>query len=68
MCERRFKLPDDVTFWICEKIIGNRKVSNRLRTAGCDFLFSVADFYPKLITGKDAVLKKVVETICLTCS
>ncbi len=68
MCERRFKIPEEVTIWVCDKIIANRKASNKLRTAGCDYLFSIADFNPKLITAKDSVLKKVVETICLTCS
>ncbi len=41
-------------------MIGNKKISNKLRVAGCDFLFSAADFNQKIITGKDNVLKKVV--------
>jgi hypothetical protein len=31
-------------------------------------LFTITDFYPKLLTAKDSVLKKIVETICYTCS
>ena len=53
---------------MCQKIIGNRKLSNRLRTAGCDYLFSFADFCPKQLGSKDVLLKQVVETVCLTCS
>lgn len=68
MVERRFKIPDEVTYWVCDKVIANKKVSNKLRTAGCDYLFTIADFYSKLLTTKDAVLKKVVETVCFTCS
>ena len=40
MCERKFKIPEEVTFWVCDKVIANRKASNRLRSAGCDYLFS----------------------------
>jgi hypothetical protein len=68
MVERRFKISEEVTFWVCDKIIANKKLSNKLRTAGCDYLFTITDFYPKLLTAKDSVLKKVVETICFTCS
>jgi hypothetical protein len=60
MVERRFKIPDEVTYWVCDKVIANKKLSNKLRTAGCDYLFTIADFYSKLLTTKDAVLKKVV--------
>lgn len=68
MVERRLKLADDVTIWVCDRIIGNRKLSNKLRTAGCDYLFSFADFAAKQLASRDALLKKVVETVCLTCA
>ncbi len=42
MVERKIKLADDVTVWLCDKIVGNRKASNRLRAGGCDYLFSFA--------------------------
>ena len=62
------KLPEEVTIWICDKVIGNRKLSNRFRTAGCDYLFSFADCMPKQLANSQTLLKKVVETVCLTCS
>lgn len=68
MLERKLKLAEDVTVWVCEKIIGNRKLSNKLRTAGCDYLFSLADFSSKQLASRDPLLKKVVETVCLTCA
>lgn len=68
MVERRLKLADDVTIWVCDRIIGNRKLSNKLRTTGCDYLFSFADFAAKQLASRDALLKKVVETVCLTCA
>lgn len=39
--DRKIKVADDVTIWVCDKIIGNRKLSNRFRTAGCDYLFAL---------------------------
>ena len=68
MVERKIRMADDVTIWVCEKIVGNKKMSNKMRTAGCDFLFSLADFASKQLTSRDALLKKVVETVCWTCS
>jgi len=68
MVERKLKLADEVTIWVCDKIVGNRKLSNKFRTAGCDYLFSMTDFCPKTLASKDALLKKIVETVCLTCS
>lgn len=60
LCERRFKITEDVIFWICTKILGNKKAPNKLRVAACDFFFSAADYNQKILTGKDSVLKKVV--------
>lgn len=60
MCERRIKLVDEVTVWICDQIISNKKLSNKLREAGCDYLFAMADFNPKGISNKQPLLKKVV--------
>jgi len=60
MVERKLKLADEVTFWVCERIIGNKKLSNRLRTAGCDYLFSLADYCPKQLASRDSLLKKIV--------
>ena len=68
MIERKTKVVDDVTVWVCDKIVGNKKLSNRLRTAGCDYLFAMADCMPKQLGSKEALLKKVIETVCLTCS
>ena len=68
MIDRKTKVADDVTIWVCDKIIGNKKLSDRLRTAGCDYLFSMSDSLPKNLGSKQNVLKKVVETVCLTCS
>lgn len=68
MADRKIKLLDDVTIWVCDKIISNRKLSNRFRTAGCDYLFSLAESNSKHLANRDALLKKVVETVCLTCS
>jgi len=68
MLERKVKVADDVTIWVCEKIVGNRKLSNRFRTAGCDYLFSLVDCMPKQLGSRDSLLKKVIETVCLTCS
>ncbi len=68
MVDRKIKVADDVTIWVCDKIISNRKLSNRFRTAGCDYLFSLAESGSKLLASRDILLKKVVETVCLTCS
>lgn len=68
MVERKLRLADDVTIWVCDKVVGNKALSNRFRTAGCDYLFSFADFCPKVLASRDALLKKVVETACLTCA
>jgi len=68
MVERRLRLADEVTVWVCDQIIANRKLSNKLRTAGCDYLFSFADFAAKQLASREALLKKVVETACLTCA
>jgi hypothetical protein len=68
MAERKIKLEDEITIWVCDKIVGNRKLSNRFRTAGCDYLFAFAESMPKQLAAKEALLKKVVETVCLTCS
>ena len=68
MVERKLKLADEVTLWVCDQIISNRKLSNKLRTAGCDYLFSFADFAGKQLASREALLKKVVETVCLTCA
>lgn len=68
LVERRIRLADDVTIWVCEKIIGNRKASNKLRTSGCDYIFSLAEFSGKQLSSRDVLLKKVVETVCLTCA
>lgn len=68
MVERKIKVADEVTIWVCEKIVGNKALSSRFRTAGCDYLFSLTDRMPKQLAGKESLLKKVVETVCLTCS
>ena len=68
MVERKVRLADEVTVWVCDKIIGNKKMSNRMRTAGCDYLFSMTDCLPKQLGSKEVLLKKVVETVWLTCS
>ncbi len=68
LVERKIKLVDDVTIWVCDRIVGNKKLSNRLRTSGCDYLFSLADFNAKQLASRDNLLKKIVETVCLTCA
>ena len=52
MIERKVKVADEVTVWVCDKVIGNKKLSNRFRTAGCDYLFSFADCMPKQLASK----------------
>lgn len=68
MVDRKIRVADDVTIWVCDKIISNKKLSNRFRTAGCDYLFSLAESASKHLGTRDNLLKKVVETVCLTCS
>jgi hypothetical protein len=68
LVERKIKLVDDVTIWVCDRVVGNKKISNRLRTSGCDYLFSLADFNAKQLASRESLLKKIVETVCLTCA
>lgn len=68
MVERKIKLNDQIIIWVCDKIVSNKKLSNRFRTAGCDFLDSLIEYNPKSVANKEQLLKKVVETVCLTCS
>ncbi len=68
MVDRKIKVADEVTAWVCDKIIRNKKLSHRFRTAGCDYLFSLAESLSKHLSSRDSLLKKVVETACLTCS
>ena len=60
MIERKIRLADEVTFWVCDRIITNKQLSNKFRTAGCDYLFSFTDYNPKLLASRDQLLKKVV--------
>ena len=42
MVERRMKMQDEVTTWVCDRIVGNRSLSRKMRTSGCDYLFALA--------------------------
>jgi hypothetical protein len=68
MADKRGKIKTELVSWVCKKIISNRRLPEKLRICGVDFLFTVVDIQLRLLQKNPDLLKEVVETACLACS
>jgi hypothetical protein len=49
MAEKRGKVKPEVIVWVCRKIVREKRLPEKLRICGVDFLFTVMEHQTKLL-------------------
>lgn len=68
MAEKRGKIKPEIISWVCGKIVREKRLGEKLRICGVDFLFTVVEFQSKMLAKNEGLLKEIVQTVCLVCS